>query len=203
MAFLRSLFGGSRGKVKQVPTMSPQQQALLNQLVSQQMSGYQSPLMQQGQSYLSSLFGRGPGAFSEYEAPILRQFNEDILPSIAERFAGVGGLSSSGFNQALGQAGASLAENLAAQRAGLRSDALQKILAMQQLQQGQQASLLGVSPFQNFYQPGQPGLLSILGAGAGAGLGEGFGKIGAARLAQTLFPERRFGNYGSALGGLF
>jgi len=190
MAFLDFLIG-KRGKVKQQPTMNPQQMALLNQLLGQQQSGYQSPLMQQGQSYLSSILSGGPEAFSAYEAPALRQFNEQILPDIAEYFSGLGASSSSGLNQTLGQAGAGLAERLAAQRAGLRSDAYNQVLQGQGLQQQQGQALLGVRPFENVYQQGQPGLLSLLGAGIGTGLGAGLGNIGSSYLTNRFAP--RFG----------
>jgi hypothetical protein len=53
-------------------------------------------------------------------APIAEQarynFNTQTIPSIAERFAGLGALSSSGFNRQLAQAGVDLERNLAALR---------------------------------------------------------------------------------------
>lgn len=80
------------------------------------------------------------------------QFNTTTVPGIAERFTnmGSGAQRSSAFNQQLGLAGSNLEEQLAA----LRSQ-----YGLQQTQMGMQ------SPYENFYQAGQPGLIQqLLGA---------------------------------------
>src|ERR1700685_2718530 len=58
--------------------------------------------------YDQNLLGQGPEALQNFSSPYLQQFQEQILPMLAERFAGGGALSSSGFGQALGGAGAGL-----------------------------------------------------------------------------------------------
>ena len=76
----------------------------------------------------------GGGDFESFAAPFRREFNEQTVPGIAERFAGLGGLSSSGFQQSLGQAGAGLNEKLAALHGGLKEQRFRSLLplAMQQ-----------------------------------------------------------------------
>jgi hypothetical protein len=57
----------------------------------------------QSQDWLSSLFG--DQAFNQFSQPYNQKFEQQVLPGIAERFAGFGNssgaLSSSGFGQAL------------------------------------------------------------------------------------------------------
>lgn len=106
---------------KQISTLNPQQQSLFNQQ-AQGLGAIQPQIMQ----YLQQLLSGDPSASEAFAAPYMRQFNEQIVPGIAERFAGAGALSSSGFQQALGQAGAGLAENLASLREGLKFNAAQQ-----------------------------------------------------------------------------
>lgn len=100
----------------EVSTFNPQQQALFEQL-AQMLGGLSS----QSGGYLQDLLSGNSEAYDRFSAPYMRQFQQEIVPGLAERFAGVGGLSSSGFQNALGQAGAGLSENLASMREGLRS----------------------------------------------------------------------------------
>lgn len=148
------------GQLGQVPTLTGPQQQLINQLLG----GLGGPLGS-GLQNLQNILGGRPEAFEAFQAPARRQFEEEIIPGIAERFASQGGLSSSGFQQTLGQAGERLTENLAAQRAGLQSQAL-----------GQLMGLLGIGTqpqFENIYQPRSPGF----GASFGAGLGQTLGRL--------------------------
>jgi hypothetical protein len=149
---------GSQSKMKQVPTMNPDQQQYMQQLFSGlQGQGSNIP----GMEYLQSLFSDNPEAFNEFQAPAMRQFNEQIMPGIAERFSGMGAGSrnSSAFNNAGAMAGARLSENLSAQRAGLRSGAMNQLQGFGQM---------GMRPsFENVYMQGQPGLLQGIAGGAG------------------------------------
>ena len=115
-----SFFGGSN-KIKKVPTQTKAQTGLQSNLINQanQLSGmgggYQNALQ-----YLQSLLDPNSQAQQNFAAPYLQNFNERILPDIAERFAGAGALSSSGFGQALGGAGANLQAQLASLQSGLQ-----------------------------------------------------------------------------------
>ena len=82
--------------------------------------------------YRGLMSGEGADA---YEKPMMRQFQEDIMPGIAEQFAGMGsgGLSSGGFMQETGRAATDLSERIGQMRADLRMQGAQ---GMQQMQQG-------------------------------------------------------------------
>lgn len=122
-----------------------------------------SPLYQSGSNFLKQLFSNSPEAFRAFEAPLMQQFEQQIVPGIAERFAGMGtgggASSSSALNQALAQA----ARNLSTDIAGIRSNAqLQAIpqglnYSQQPLQNILQAA--GLIPNQYYEIPGQPGLM--------------------------------------------
>lgn len=134
---------------QQLSTMSKGQSGLLKQLLGslqgQSTNIQQSPLFQQGSSFLQSLLSGSPEATAAFEAPYMRQFNEQIIPQLAERFsgAGAGAQSSSAFQQALGQSGADLSERLAA---------LKGNLGMQAAGQGLQYAQQPISNLQGFSQ---------------------------------------------------
>ena len=161
--------------------LTEQQKQSLNQILGQ-LGGMAAPSGAYGmaQARLANLLGGGSDVYNAFAAPYLRQFQEQTVPQLAERFAGLGGrggaLSSSGFGQGLGAAGAGLQESLASLGANLQQNALQQALG----QYNTLAGLgLGTRAFAPTYSPGQPGLLGNLfggllgGFGAGAGLGFG------------------------------
>lgn len=154
MAFLDFLFG-KKEKTQQFQRYSPQQEAVLNQLLGQTSRTIPSQV-----DFLSSLLSPGSAAETAFSAPSLRQFEEDIIPSIAERFTGSfgeGSQRSSAFGQQLGKAGAGLAENLAALRSQL---AFQGIGGLQ--------SLLGSGLTQRFDTALRPATSGLLGQGIGS-----------------------------------
>jgi len=109
------------------------------------------------------VFGlRDPHAgFEPIEQQARNQFSEQTVPSLAERFTSMGNnsLSSPAFISQLGQAGAGLESDLAAQKAQYGQQNVQQILQMLQL---------GLQPqFENAYRPRQAGALENI---AGAGL---------------------------------
>jgi len=159
---LREFAFGTPGNIESVSTLDPQQQAFLKNLLGQvdpsTFAIQNQPTYQAGQSYLQSLLG---GDISQFQAPYMRQFQQQTS-DLAERFAGLGGLSSSGFQQALGGAAAGLQENLAALRGGLQQQALGQALGYAQAPGQMQFGLanLGLRPsIENVYRPGDPGLL--------------------------------------------
>lgn len=142
--------GQAKGQYKQLSTQNPQQQQYMQQLFSG-LQGGQSNIP--GMEYLQGLFSEDPSAFQKYEAPMMRQFNEQVIPGIAERFTNMGaGGTGSGFNNAAAMAGARLSENLGAQRANLRGSALNQF--QNYGQQFMQPS------FDNIYERGQGGIMS-------------------------------------------
>lgn len=171
--------------LKKVPTMSQGQQGLQNQILQllQGQLGQGGPFSQ-AQGYLQNLLSGSPQSTSAFEAPAMRQFNEQIIPGLAERFSGLGAgsQSSSAFQQALGQAGAGLSENLQALRSGLQGGAAQQLL-------GLPSQFLGAgfqSPFAYMQTQGGGRLSNLLGS-FGQGIAPGLGQLsgyGASKFFQ-------------------
>lgn len=140
---------GTPGELRQMPQYTQQQQNVLNRLLGQ---GDEQLMGAFG--YLGDILGQSPEAMQRFQAPAMRQFREEIIPDIAQRFGEQGALSSSGFQQTLGQAGERLGEQLAAQRSQL---------GMQGLGQLQSLLGMGLSPQFSYQQiPGAPGMLQML-----------------------------------------
>jgi hypothetical protein len=176
---------GSPDKLKKLPTGTKQQQGFHNNLLSKAMG---LPQGEEGyglaNQYYNNLLGENQGqAFDQFSQPYLQQFQEQILPQIAERFAGMGALSSSGFGQALGGAASGLQGQLAQLFSQLQGQA-----AGQQYGQynnlGQQygnlaQTGLGYQPFAYNKQEGSSGFLgnalNILGGKIAAPIGSALG----------------------------
>src|SRR5271154_6092913 len=97
---------GSSDTFEKLETGTKEQQELHNSIIAQAMGmqgqggGYNL-----AQNYFNSFLGDNQQqAFNQFSQPYLQQFQEQMLPQIAERFAGRGALSSSGFGQSLGGA---------------------------------------------------------------------------------------------------
>lgn len=166
MPKLSEFLFGAQDKLKKFDQYTPGQNNLLNQLLQALgIGGNTSNAYNQAQSNLMEILGGGNEAYDRFAAPYMRQFQEETLPGIAERFAGMGALSSSGFGQALGSAGAGLQERLASLREGLRQNAGAQ--AFGQYNQGAGAAL-GAQPFGYNVQKGGQGLLNSIMQGGGA-----------------------------------
>ncbi len=116
----------------------------------------QNPQYQQGQEYLNSLFN-DPEFFNKFEAPMQRQFNEQTVPDLANRFAaqGSGGsLGSTGFRNQLAREGSNLQTNIAAMRGGMQQQGANQALqyAQQPSQNYMQMLQSALTPYQNTYQ---------------------------------------------------
>jgi len=167
---LQEMLFGKKEKIEQFPAMTEQQQQLLSQLLGGLGGG--GGAMQAGLGGLQSLLGGDTGAF---EAPLMRQFQEEIIPSVLERFTGGFGIPgaasaqrSSAFGQQLGAAGAGLSERLGAMRGGLQMQGL-----------GQLSQLLGLGlgakPYETIFRPETSGLVG--GMAPGLGQAGGFGLL--------------------------
>ena len=172
MAFLDFLLG-KKEKTEQVPRFTPQQQGLQNDVIS----GTQQGLPQAFQ-YLQQILGDSPELMEQFQAPAMRQFNEDIIPSIAERFSSMGSQKSNAFGLELGQAGAGLAENLEAQRANLKGGAVNSLQGL--LNPSMQSS------FENNFRPATSGLLGGALSNASQGLGQAGGMAAMMKLLPML-----------------
>ena len=156
MPKLSEVFFGSKPKTEQISTLNPQQQQMQTQLMN--MLG---PLLQQGGGFLESLFSGGQGG-DQFSAPYMRQFEEQTIPGIAERFSEADAQGSSAFGQQLGAAGAGLQENLASLQGQLSQQGLQSLMGL--LSQGQQPT------FNTMYQPGGGGAFTELMKGLGGAI---------------------------------
>jgi hypothetical protein len=172
---------GSPDKLKKVDTGTKEQKALHNNILSQAMGmqgaggGYDL-----AQNYFNNFLGNDQQqAFDQFSQHYLQQFQEQMLPQIAERFAGAGALSSSGFGQALGGAASGLQSQLAQLFSQLQNQA-----AQQQYGQYNQLSQTGLNyqPFAYQQKQGSGGFLAPLLGGIGTAMG---GPIGAA-LGQGI-----------------
>ena len=138
-----------RDSMNKVPTMTKEQQSLMRRM--NQMLGGQGQL---GQGYKGALglqqqlMDPSSEAVNQFSQPYIDQYNQTTIPNLAERFAGFGaqggGLSSSGFGQALGAAGSGLQSQLAALKAGLGQNAAQSLMQQYGNMSGQ---VLGAQPF--------------------------------------------------------
>jgi len=107
------------------------------------------------ESYLSRLAGGDQSMFEEMERPALRQFGE-LQGNIASRFSagggGPGALSgrrSSGFQNTMGKASSDFAQQLQANRLGLRQQAIKDLHSMSQ-------QLLGNRPYERWMEEKKP-----------------------------------------------
>ena len=79
-----------------------------------------SPVEQSGSGFLQRLLGEpAQNMTKDFEAPYMRQFYEETMPNLAERFAGKDALSSSGFQTTMANAGKGLEESLGSIKANL------------------------------------------------------------------------------------
>jgi hypothetical protein len=105
-----SMFG-SDPSAEKIDISSKGQKKFNNQLMDYLGQNMKSGSFGKSEDYLSGLFGKG--AYDKFADPYLQQFKSKVLPSIEERYAGQGALSSSGFGQAVGGASADLQSQLA------------------------------------------------------------------------------------------
>ena len=127
---------GQPGGVEQYSTVTPQQQGIMQLLQQLGVYGLQNPYE----------------GFEGIENQARNQFAQKTVPSLAERFtAGTNGATSSpSFASQIGQAGAGLESDLAAQKAQFGQQNMQQILQLLQL---------GLNPqSENIFRPQQNGL---------------------------------------------
>lgn len=149
----------SNDKMNKVPTLSKNQKGILSQLM--QLLGNQGGIGQ-GQNeainYQRQLMDPSSQAVNQFSQPYIDQFNQQTVPGLAERFAGLGGgmgggLSSSGFGQSLSAAGSNLQTQLAALKASLGQQAAQSLM-----QQYGNLSQIGLSAQPFGYQQQSPSM---------------------------------------------
>lgn len=183
--FMEWLTGG-KDKIKKSPAGTPQQQQFHGDIMSQ----LQQMLQPGGnynlaQQYNQNLLSNGPEAFQQFSQPYLQQFQEQLLPQIAERFAGAGALSSSGFGQALGGAASGLQSQLAQLFSSMQQQAAQGEYGQfnNLSQQG-----LNYQPYNYTQQKGSQGMLGPLATSFASAFGGPLAGM-AANGIQSLFKQ--------------
>jgi hypothetical protein len=168
--------GGSNGEMKS--TYNQEQKGGINDILQaiKGMGGAgganinTNPQYQQGNEWLQSLFN-DEGFFKNFEAPAMRQFNEEIVPGVANRFASMGSggaLGSTGFRNQLAREGSNLETNLAAMRGGMQQNAIPQMFnsANMPFQNMMQMFNTGLGhPTENVYQPPSNPWAPVAGAG--------------------------------------
>lgn len=128
----------------------------------------QNPQFQQGGEWLNNLFGNDQGFWDKFEAPLQRQFQENTIPDLANRFASMGSggsMGSTAFRNQLGREGSNLSTNIAALRGGMQQQGVNQAQSYAQqpisniMQMYNQA--LG-QPVNNQYQPANAGFFGNL-----------------------------------------
>jgi hypothetical protein len=143
MAFwegLQNFMVGQPQRIEQVNQFNPQQQSALQSLLGQGMQGMQNPY----------------AGFEPIKQQAINQFNQQTIPSLAERFTSMGNnsMTSPLFASQMGQAGAGLSQNLAA---------MQSQYGMQNRNQMMSMLGMGLTPQnQNFQMDAQQGMLQQL-----------------------------------------
>jgi len=125
--------------VRQLQNFTPEMAELFKSLIGGVGGGAQG-----GLDYLSRLASGDESAFTSAEAPAYSAFNK-TLGQLGSRFSQYGARDSSAFQNAVSGAGGQLAENLGAQRQGLRQNAIDQLL-------GLSTSLLGQRPHENYIE---------------------------------------------------
>lgn len=192
-----STWSGEKSKIHKLPTMTSDQRHLFKDVFKhpdRYLSSLQNqPTYQQGSGFLQRILSQDPELMRQFEAPAMRQYNEEIVPAIAERFAGTGSLNSSAFQHAMAQAGTGLAERIASMRAQLGLGAAGQALNYAQAPYNQEMSklqfLLGTPSFGYQATGGTPG--------AGSAFTTGLANAGSTALGMYA-ASQMFGGGGGA-----
>ena len=133
---------------------------------------------QQGNEWLMSMFN-DPEFFKNFEAPLQRQFQEQTVPELANRFASMGSGGATGstaFRNQLAREGSNLSTNIASLRGGMQQNSIPQLLQYAQQPFSNYMSLLqsALQPTQNVYQPPSAGGFGSLAAPFAQGAAQGF-----------------------------
>lgn len=176
----------------------------------------ENPQYQQGQEWLNSLFN-DPEFFKNMEAPAMRQYEEQTIPDLANRFASMGSGGSTGstaFRNQLGREGSNLQSNLAAMRGGMQQQGANQALQYAQQPFNNYSQILGQTtsqPTMNQYKPATAGFWGDIGSSMFGGAAQGYGNKWGQQQAggNGLFPGQSpstgggGGGYGAGWDNMF
>ncbi len=124
----KTLFG-DEAKMGKVSNLDPEQEPIKQQLYGAAQQSGAGGAFGTAADYYRDLMSNDSQTFNQMAAPEQRRFNEQIVPDLAEQFAGMGAggssLGGSGFQNAAVGAGTDLSERLGAIRANLRAQGAQ------------------------------------------------------------------------------
>lgn len=184
---MSSFFMGTPERFEQRSTLNKQQQPILAQQLAAIKGRGAGGAFGESSDYYRDLLSNDSQTFNQMAAPEMRRFNEQIVPDLAEQFAGYGsggGVGSSGFRNASINAGTDLSERLGSIRAQLRQQGASGLSGMAQQGLNQYS--------ENIYRPATQGFLSQLAPIVGGALGS-FGGPGLGAGGAAL--GNRFGNW--------
>lgn len=160
MPSLKEFLIGKKGKVKKAGTLSPEQEQL-SKLITEGLANGTGPL--------ADIFGFNEENFQKgVEQPALKNFQENILPQIQEKFIAGNQVLGSGMRRGQLKAATDLQSQLSQLRYGAQNQALQNKLTGIN-------SLLGTRAVENIYAPSSQGIVQGFVKGAGQGLGQAAG----------------------------
>lgn len=146
---------GTPSRFEKIKRFAPGQEAGIEQMLQQGLAGLQG----------------GAPSFAPIRERAMKTYQEDIVPSLAERFGGMGAQGSSGFREAISKGGTDLASTLAA---------MESQFGQQQFGNLMQMLGVGLTPTEETgYFAGRPGFLGGVAPGLGQGLGGLLAPIGA------------------------
>lgn len=133
--------------LEKIQTLSPDQQKLAQRMFGILGGGLGQGFEGANQTYQDWMNPNGQAA-QNFSQPYMDQFNQQTVPGLAERFAGMGaqggGLSSSGFGQSLSAASGNLQNQLAALKSQLAGQGAQ---GLSQNYMGLANSMMNMQPF--------------------------------------------------------
>jgi hypothetical protein len=179
-------------------TYNPEQQGSIQDLLQsikgmkgqQDITGNQN--YQGGQEWLQGLFN-DPQFFQNFEAPLQRQFEENTVPDLANRFASMGSggsTGSTGFRNQLAREGSNLSTNIAALRGGMQQQGVNQGLQYAQQPFSNLMSMYqqALQPTNNQYQPASAGFFGPIAAGLSGAAAQGAGNYFGQQAAGRGFP---------------
>jgi len=192
---------GSSAEVEPVSTLLPNQKPILDSATKAAMKKGAGGAYGEAADYYRDLMSDDSNTYNQMQQPEMRKFNEQIIPDIAEQFAGMGsgGLSSSGFQNASINAGTDLSERLGAMRANLRAQGAQGLQNIGNTALGNYSQMTQTDP-------GSGGFLSSIAPAVGTAIGSFAGPLGAAAgnmfgsASQNAFGAPKVGGNSSPYG---
>jgi len=147
-------------KIRNQSLLRPEQEPLLQSAINAGLRPGDTGAFGQSADYYRGLLGDSNQDYQRFAAPQMRQYNEEIVPGLAEQFAGMGagGLSSSGFRNAALNSGVDLSERLGALRAQLRQSGAQGLANIGQIGLGQFGENVRNTPQAGFLQNAAEGI---------------------------------------------